>query len=297
MFGLLIKIALGLAAFGLSALSAADLKEAYERSCAVGHRRWWLCITRFEAAKIFCALAMLALFVANEVITYGAQRDASQQSARLADELKAQLVSTDEKLEYSKAAVAQSMSALRAIKEQNDLLLSVADRAVQRVSVIRVMPNQVNGSGVKLTDQTGAAVRPKQGDSIQWAFVCRNGTFPQAALDHNAEFGAIGLGRLMANGFVMTLRSEAGQEIFFGTRTTGQELRYDAGSLASQRNHEAFKDAQCELTISVYREGKWLYDSDDGGNRNFLKRSVAESCRRFKLIYGEDCPPILLQNE
>src|SRR5258708_40307494 len=125
MIGLAIKIALGLAACGLSVLGAADLKVAFEKASEQG-RRWWACITAWEASKILFALAALVLFVTNGAVTYASQKDSSEQATLQTDQLYKRFALADQKPEQASSALWWGISAPRAIKGQNYLLLSAS---------------------------------------------------------------------------------------------------------------------------------------------------------------------------
>lgn len=284
-----IKILVAIFACVIAILGVADLKSVREVDPAAP-RPWWRRLTSWGKTKIACAVVTLLLLGTSEYLNYSSTTAAAAKAMDQETNLSLQLESSKTKLDEAKNALAATFVQLSRLSRTNDYLVRTLDQSVVRAGVARIQPQQFESPYIEMNFEGGGPILPKNGDILEWSFVCRSGALPPAA-----SCAGSGYGRFMANSYSIPITEKAGRETFFGTRSTGGKLEYRTPAEDGMCSKLAadMKTAQCELRISVWREAKWQFRDlqAHGGGAESLSSSdeAQDACRRYEALYGESC--------
>jgi hypothetical protein len=107
-----------------------------------------------------------------------------------------------------------------------------------------------------ISTKEGATYRPRQDDEIAWRYICGSGGLPDVRKLNAPQCDDDNYGYLIANAEKTPLTSDQGQYTFVGTRTTGQEMTFEAPSRYCRPLFLAMKRSKCVLEIRVRRRQK-----------------------------------------
>lgn len=286
---LAIKILVAIFACLVAVLGVSDLKSVVEADPGQP-KPWWRRLTPWGKTKIACAVVTLCLLGASEYLSYSAATAAARKASAQETALTSQLEASEGKLDEAKDALGASFVQLSRLSRTNDFLVRTLDQSVVRAGVARVQIADFRSPYIPMDFEGAGPVIPKNGDILEWSFVCRSGALPPATTCADGGFG-----RLMANSYSVPLTEKSGRETFFGTRSTGGTLEYRTPAEDGECPDlvEAMKTAQCELRLAVWREARWQFRdlTAKGNGSEPLAASTAaqDACRQYEALYGESC--------
>lgn len=288
MSNFVLKVLVAIFACLVAILGVSDLKSVSDVD-PVAPQPWWRRLTRWGKVKIACALVTLLLLGGSEYMSYSSTVATASQATEQENRLNIQLERSKEKLDEAKNTLAATFLELSRLSRSNEYLIRTIDQSVVRAGVSRIQPEQFDTEDIPMVFEGGGPVLPKNGDILEWSFVCRSGALPPVA-----TCAGTGYGRFMANSYSIPITEKAGRETFFGTRSTGGKLEYrtPAEGGACSKLVTDMKTAQCELRLSVWREAKWQFKDlqDREGSKSLSASGAAQNaCRRYEALYGESC--------
>lgn len=295
---LIIKVLLAVFAFIVALMSIVDLKSFRDTFYPAPA---WRRLTSWGVVRIFCAVSVLALAGLNEFFSYtdAADRQAAEDARQIADE--ARQKELQKSFAESKAVLGGTILRMRDLSTVNEYLVSSLDSIPTIYGRGRAPSDQGSRLYINIPMESGADFQerpyiPRKGDIINWDFVCYGGEFPKNWESRPADCAAAPFGKLTANGYVMPLSEKSGRSIYFGTRSSGEQLSY-----TTPMEREAcwplgkqLVDRRCELQVDVFREARWRHiDRPRTSDTSDPNRALKDTCRAYEALYGQSCADII----
>lgn len=287
-----IKVALAISALTVAVITTLGFRLR-DRDAKPG-AGFWNRLTRAGKINLASAVATFLLVLTTEIANYFEQEAQTRQAEEERTRAAADRSTLNDELESTKAALGRTIIDVNSLNRRNEYLVQALDKSIIKAGVSRVPIENTRGSGSPLKfDRGGNDIAPKNGDDIEWTFVC-NGDLPELGIQSGCN--EIAYGRLMANSYAVVLRQASGRQTFFGTRATGGTLEYRNPSedYSCHDLTERLILGKCELHLTVWREARWQFeDLESRSPAESDAISTQDACRQYEALYGETCEEAL----